>query len=134
MSPSVFAEQKDRTEENREKLRCMRDQVFEVRQCLLSGEFDRIGSLLHQGWMYKRQLASRITNDYLDGLYQRALEAGALGGKTSGAGGGGFLLLHCPRSRQDRLREALSDLRELPFFLERDGSKVMFNVRRYDAK
>ena len=133
-SETILGEQRDRVEENRETLRHIRDLAFEVRQCLLAGEFDRVGGLLHQGWLYKRELASRITDDHLDGLYERALDAGALGGKISGAGGGGFLLLYCPRERQNQLRKALSDLRELPFFLERDGSKVIFNVRRYDAK
>jgi D-glycero-alpha-D-manno-heptose-7-phosphate kinase len=63
-------------------------------------------------------------------MYNRAREAGALGGKISGAGGGGFLLLYCLPDRQEAVAEALSDYREMPFALERDGSKVIFNVRR----
>jgi D-glycero-alpha-D-manno-heptose-7-phosphate kinase len=53
-----------------------------------------------------------------------------MGGKITGAGGGGFLMLYCPHERQDAVREALSCLQELPFQLERDGSKVIFNYRR----
>lgn len=56
--------------------------------------------------------------------------AGALGGKITGAGGGGFLLLYCPREKQDDVRSALHHLRELPFHLERDGTKIIFNYRR----
>ncbi|MCD6336371.1 MAG: GHMP kinase, partial [Candidatus Latescibacteria bacterium] len=67
-------------------------------------------------------------------LYDKAMSAGALGGKISGAGGGGFLLVYAQREWQNAVREALSDYRELPFFLENDGSKVIFNARRYSAK
>ena len=56
--------------------------------------------------------------------------AGALGGKISGAGGGGFLLLYCPYERREAVRAALKDFQELPFQLEPDGSKVIFNYRR----
>jgi D-glycero-alpha-D-manno-heptose-7-phosphate kinase len=62
-------------------------------------------------------------------MYSAARQAGAVGGKISGAGGGGFLLLYCPVERQDDVRQALASLRELPFTLERDGSKVIFNYR-----
>ena len=63
-------------------------------------------------------------------LYEMALDAGATGGKIAGAGGGGFLLLYCPPDRQHAVRAVLSELKELPFSLERDGTKVIFNARR----
>jgi D-glycero-alpha-D-manno-heptose-7-phosphate kinase len=66
----------------------------------------------------------------IDELYGVARQAGALGGKITGAGGGGYLLLYCPRDKQDNVRTALSSLLELPFHLARDGSKVIFNYRR----
>jgi D-glycero-alpha-D-manno-heptose-7-phosphate kinase len=66
----------------------------------------------------------------IDELYGVARQAGALGGKITGAGGGGYLLLYCPRDKQDNVRIALSSLLELPFHLGRDGSKVIFNYRR----
>lgn len=75
-------------------------------------------------------MASQISNGHIDGMYATARRAGALGGKITGAGGGGFLLLYCPRECQPAVREALKDYRELPFHLERDGSKVIFNYRR----
>jgi D-glycero-alpha-D-manno-heptose-7-phosphate kinase len=67
----------------------------------------------------------------MDEIYQRAMAAGALGGKISGAGGGGFFLLCVPSSRRRAVREALGDLREMPFRLERGGSRVVLNVQRY---
>ncbi len=67
-------------------------------------------------------------------MYAKALEAGALGGKIAGAGGGGFLLLYCPREKQNNVRKVLIGFREMPFLLEKDGSKVIFNYRRYGWK
>ena len=63
-------------------------------------------------------------------MYARARASGALGGKICGAGGGGFLLVYCAPERQERLAKGMHDYRMLPFALERDGSKVIFNYRR----
>ena len=97
---------------------------------LEGGETGRLGEILDAGWRHKQQLAGRITNDALDDLYRRAVDAGATGGKIAGAGGGGFLLLSCPPERHASLRAALTDLQELPFALDRDGTKVILNARR----
>ena len=63
-------------------------------------------------------------------MYQKAINAGALGGKISGAGAGGFLLVYVPREKQNTVREALKDYLEFPFMLEPDGSKIIFNMKR----
>jgi len=89
---------------------------------------------LAQSWEAKKRLASQISNGDIDEMYHRAIEAGALGGKISGAGGGGFLLLYCPRENQNKVREALKQFREFPFFLEKYGSKIIFNMGRYEWK
>jgi D-glycero-alpha-D-manno-heptose-7-phosphate kinase len=108
----------------------MKRLALEAKAYVQAGEFDQFGMLLHEGWLLKKQMASRISNGVLDDLYQRARDAGALGGKITGAGGGGYLLIYCPRQQQDAVRAALCGLSELPFHLERDGSKVVFNYRR----
>lgn len=100
------------------------------KEALESGECDEFGLLLHKGWQLKKRLASKITNGSVNQMYEAALSAGALGGKITGAGGGGFLLLYCPVDKQDGVRAALSALPELPFSLERDGTKVIFDCRR----
>jgi D-glycero-alpha-D-manno-heptose-7-phosphate kinase len=64
-------------------------------------------------------------------MYESARSAGAIGGKISGAGGGGFLLLYVPFAYQNKVRTALQGLQELPFRLEADGTKVIFNYRRF---
>lgn len=102
----------------------------EARTRLEAGEFDALGCLLDEGWQLKRQMASKVSNTSLDDLYNRARRAGALGGKITGAGGGGYLLLYVPAQQQDNVRAALKELPELPFNLEPDGSKVIFNYRR----
>jgi D-glycero-alpha-D-manno-heptose-7-phosphate kinase len=133
-SADILTEQRAKTCDQLEMLREMKGFVDKVREAILSTTFPEVGKNMHLGWELKKRLASRITNPKIDEIYQRALKTGALGGKISGAGGGGFLLLYVPRELQDKVRHALRDLYELPFLLERDGSKVIFNFRRYPAK
>jgi len=130
----ILSEQKANTNGKFDVLRKMRDQAIEAKECLERGEIDRIGEILHEGWELKKSLASRITNGEIDAMYDKARKAGALGGKVAGAGGGGFLMLYVPREKQNAVREALSNYRELPFMLDREGTKVIFNYRTYDAK
>ena len=127
---TVLAEQVQNIDGRLEALRQMKRLALDAQACLQAGAFDDFGLLLGQGWELKRQLASRISNGTIDALYQAARQAGALGGKITGAGGGGFLLLYCPPHRQDDVRAAMHPLRELPFRLERDGAKIIFNYRR----
>jgi D-glycero-alpha-D-manno-heptose-7-phosphate kinase len=109
----------------------LRELAHEGTHCLEQGEFDRFGRLLHDGWVLKTQMAEGITDKGIDEIYEAAREAGALGGKVAGAGGGGFLLLYCPLGAQDAVRARLNGaVRELPFRFERDGTKIIFNVRR----
>lgn len=127
---SILTEQKANIGSRTEVLCQMRELAFKGKELLLSGDFDEFGRTLHQGWELKKELASSITDSQIDSIYELAREAGAVGGKISGAGGGGFLLLYCPRSRQEDVRLALRSFRELDFHFERDGCKVIFNYRR----
>jgi D-glycero-alpha-D-manno-heptose-7-phosphate kinase len=129
-SDTILTEQKANIR-SREAILCeMRQIAYTARDAVLAGNLDTIGDLLDHSWNLKKQLASQISNGHFDEMYASARQAGALGGKITGAGGGGFLLLYCPYSRQDAVREALSGLQELPFKLESDGSKVIFNYQR----
>jgi D-glycero-alpha-D-manno-heptose-7-phosphate kinase len=127
---SILTEQKANIQDQEESLIRMRSQVEEMKITLEAGAFQKAARLLNAGWELKKALAGKITTSEIDQLYERALEAGATGGKIAGAGGGGFLLLFCPPDRQIAVRNALSNLKELQFQLERDGSKVIFNNRR----
>ncbi len=131
---TILGEQTRRTADNVEHLRKIRDGVPRVREAIESGRFETIGQVLHESWELKKKLAGGISNAQIDGMYTRALAAGAVGGKIAGAGGGGFLLLYVPQARQDAVRAALADYREFPWLIEDDGSKVIFNLRRYSAR
>jgi len=101
---------------------------------LIEENYDQLGRLLHKNWQYKKELALKITNGDIDNMYRTALDARAVGGKISGAGGGGFLFLYVPKESQNKVRQALSGYRELPFFLEKYGSQIIFNQRSYPWK
>ncbi len=133
-SSDILDEQKENIPQRIKVLRQMSGQVAPLHESLLGGDLDAIGRTLLKGWELKRGLAGTITNPTIDQLYEKAMAAGALGSKVAGAGGGGFLLVYCPLENQDRLRSELSDFRELPFQLEKDGSKTIFNVSRYSTK
>ena len=125
----ILSEQKLNIQQNVEILRKMKDLAYTALQELTIGNVDALGPLLHESWQMKKRLAHRISNGAIEEWYQAGIDAGALGGKITGAGGGGFLLFYCPYEKRERVREALSHLRELPFELEPDGSKVIFNYR-----
>jgi D-glycero-alpha-D-manno-heptose-7-phosphate kinase len=111
-------------------LREMKNMAYIARDELKAGNLDIIGDLLHKGWELKKQLASGISNNMIDDMYKQALRAGAIGGKITGAGGGGFLLLYVPCHKRESVRSVMGSLQELPIQLEPDGTKVIFNYRR----
>jgi len=127
---TILSEQSANIDDKREFLDRMKRQVPEVEAALTDGNMNKIGRLMQAGWEWKKQMAGRISSAEIDALYESALDAGATGGKIAGAGGGGFLLLYCPPDRQSSVREVLAEMKELPFSLERDGTKVIFNARR----
>jgi len=98
-----------------------------MRAALLSGELREFGLLLHEGWEIKKQLSSKISNGRIDEMYTSALRNGALGGKITGAGGGGFLLLFCQQKHQQNVREALVAMgaREMGFEFDFQGAQVV---------
>lgn len=125
----ILAEQKAGIQARVQVLSEMVKLASEARESLVCGAFQEFGELLDRGWQLKKQLASGISGDEIDDVYRAATNAGAIGGKIAGAGGGGFLLLYCPAGKRDAVRGRLSRLRELPFLLQGDGSKVIFNYR-----
>jgi D-glycero-alpha-D-manno-heptose-7-phosphate kinase len=115
------------TDSKREALRELVQMCGEVDVILReSRNLDRIGELLHRAWEIKRGLAAGISNPELDEMYEAGRRAGALGGKITGAGGGGFLLLWVEPQNQARVRQALAGQREFPVRLEPQGSKIIY--------
>jgi D-glycero-alpha-D-manno-heptose-7-phosphate kinase len=128
----ILARQKSNFATQPDTLREMMRQAAAVRDLFEAGNVAALGPLLHRGWELKRQLTGgAATNHELDALYERAVTAGCLGGKIAGAGGGGFFLLCVPSERRAAVRQALAQLREMPFRLERGGSRVVLNMQRY---
>lgn len=129
-SSEILSEQKANINSRVDELCEMRKLASEARDAILKGEFNAFGEILHKGWELKKQMASNVSNSTIDDIYETARKAGAIGGKVTGAGGGGFIVFYCPKGKQDDVVRALGGLRELPFHFQQDGSKVIFNYRR----
>jgi D-glycero-alpha-D-manno-heptose-7-phosphate kinase len=108
------------------RMQQMVELAYEMRELLLAGDVDAFGRALHRGWELKRGISERISTAAIDDLYARALAAGALGGKLTGAGGGGFLLLYCPKPAQARVYRALEALQSVEFRFDWGGARIAF--------
>jgi D-glycero-alpha-D-manno-heptose-7-phosphate kinase len=108
------------------RMQQMVDLAYQMRTILLAGDLNEFGLALHRGWEMKRSLSAQISTSDIDELYEKAREAGALGGKLAGAGGGGFLLLYCPKDAQPLVREALGALQSLEFRFDWGGARIAF--------
>ena len=123
----ILRKQSEGTVDRIHVLRQMRDLADSMRKAIVArGDLDEFARLLHTGWDLKRSLGFGITSAKIDEWYATALKAGAQGGKLLGAGGGGFLLLMTPPERREAVREALGRPRELPFSIDRLGSRIIF--------
>ena len=126
-SRNILKEQSANTkkEEKFNNLKRMKNLAFDIRACMLNGfspqEFSHI---LHEDWLLKKELAKGISNAFIDNCYKKALNAGALGGKLLGAGGGGFLLVYCLPEKQSAVKNELGNLKSLDVRLEPEGSII----------
>jgi D-glycero-alpha-D-manno-heptose-7-phosphate kinase len=113
-------------------LRQMRDLAVEMKGVISgSGSIDQFAQLLNEGWLLKKSLGFGISNSAIDDWYEAAMKAGAQGGKLLGAGGGGFLMLVAPPEKHQAIRDALGNPREIPFEIDRRGSRIIFISDRY---
>jgi D-glycero-alpha-D-manno-heptose-7-phosphate kinase len=122
----ILKDQSDRTQANRDALVRMRALAGEARTAIVARDVGRLGAILDEGWQLKRTLSAGITNDSIDDRYARAKAAGAWGGKITGAGGGGFLLLLHPPERSRQIADALSPMQRLPVGISSEGSRILF--------
>lgn len=126
----IASEQMQMAPQSKEnELKRMAEMVDEAQNILFADDVDykSFGKLLHESWLLKRSLTSKISNDTIDNIYQKALDNGAIGGKLLGAGGGGFMLIFAEANTHDAIREALSELLYIPFHFENDGTTVIHN-------
>jgi D-glycero-alpha-D-manno-heptose-7-phosphate kinase len=125
-SSSVLTEQKRNINNTVDYLEAMRDQASQLRQLIQNGfDLEVFAEALNESWHLKRKLASGVTNEQIDAWWERAVKAGALGGKLCGAGGGGFLLFIVKPENQNAVRQALSDLPPIQIGYESQGSRVL---------
>ena len=94
---------------------------------LTNNKLSEFGKLLDQAWQTKKMLSNSISSNFLDEIYNKAIYAGAIGGKLLGAGGGGFFVFYVYDSKKNDVRNALSDYKEVIFNFENDGSRIIFN-------
>ncbi len=114
-------------ESRKRQLRLMKDLVEEAISLLGSGrEIGSFGEMLHEAWQAKRSLSNTVSNHDVDEIYEQAIEAGATGGKLTGAGGGGFMLLFVPTSKQEAVKDRLRKLVWVPFKFSPHGSEIVF--------
>jgi D-glycero-alpha-D-manno-heptose-7-phosphate kinase len=127
---ALLAEQGRRMSDNRKAMDSIRDLADQARASLEKGDADGIGRALAENWRLKRTLAAGVSDPDIDSFYAKAKTLGALGGKVTGAGGGGFFVMYAPELKRAKLRAALKGHREMPIALEPDGSKIIFNQKR----
>lgn len=109
------------------ELKAIQRLVPQAIEAMTNGKLDDVGRLLHETWMLKRELSDKVSSKEIDGLYNSAREAGAIGGKLLGAGGGGFFLFYVPEDRQASVREAMNGLLDIPFKFENGGSQIVLS-------
>lgn len=123
----IASEQISRTPDKKNELNLIQDMVDEAID-ILNGNRDilEFGKLLHESWKIKKTLSPKISTLELDNIYDKALKAGAIGGKLLGAGAGGFMLLFAPPERHQRVKEELRDFLEVKFSFENEGSQIIY--------
>jgi D-glycero-alpha-D-manno-heptose-7-phosphate kinase len=136
-STSILKHQRKSTEERDESvlraLHNIKQVAVDVQACLERGDLDEFARLLHYAWQEKRRLAPGLSTGFIDECYSLALEHGASGGKITGAGGGGFLLLYCLEDAQDAVTGALEarGLKRMNFHFDHQGATVVLNVASF---
>lgn len=130
---NILSEQKKNAsqEDKYNTLKKMVGLVTDLRNILYTGNIEDFGKLLHENWILKQQLASKISNDEISDIYAAGIANGASGGKLLGAGGGGFMLFYCEKSKQEKLTSALKKFDRFDFHFERDGSKIIYFADEY---
>ena len=128
LSSEIQNDTKKNIQDKTKQLLDMKALVDESEKILTDRKADLndFGRLLHETWKLKRQTGNKISTSDIDSLYERAMNAGALGGKLLGAGGGGFLLFYVPKENQKFMIESLSELLLVPFEFENNGTDIIY--------
>jgi len=137
-STSILKHQRKSTEERDESvlqaLHNIKQVAIDVQTCLERGDLDEFARLLDYSWQEKRRLAPNLSTGFIDECYQLALQQGALAGKITGAGGGGFMLIYCHKHAQEAVTNALEEhgLKRMNFHFDQQGATVVLNVTSFN--
>ena len=126
-SRKIFDEQNSKMKKNEKVLDNLVLSTDRAIKYINEGDIDAWGELLAEVWLEKKKFATGISNELIDDMYHKAIDAGATGGKILGAGGGGFLLLYVPVKKQGSVRKALKEYKEVKFEIEEEGSKIVYS-------
>lgn len=127
LSANIIKEQvknvQDKNTKSVDAMHNLKEQAHQMKDALLRGELNKIGEIMQFGWQNKKQMANSISNTLIDSIYQTAIDNGAMGGKISGAGGGGFMFFYCPAITKMKVAKAIEKLggRVQPFKLTQQG-------------
>jgi D-glycero-alpha-D-manno-heptose-7-phosphate kinase len=130
----ILAEQREKSEQRSgrtiDALHQIKALGWQIKEAIENGQLDDFGAMLHESWEHKKQLASGVTNSFIDQSYDAARAAGAIGGKITGAGGGGFLMLYCHEDHQDAVRTSLEalGLRQIRCAFDFEGTRVLMHT------
>lgn len=131
----VVSEQIKKTSINVPNLNKMKDLVDVAHDILISNRnLNEFGELLNSTWELKKSLSSKVTNNEIDNMYKKAMQAGAIGGKLLGAGGGGFMAFYVEKQNQNNVKNALKEYLHIPFNFDFDGSKIVVYEPNYKEK
>jgi len=131
----VVEEQMKKTSVNIPNLNKMKNMVDEAKDILTSERnLNEFGELLNYTWELKKSLSSKVSNPEIDNMYSKAINAGAIGGKLLGAGGGGFMAFYVEKENQEKVKLALSNYLHIPFNFDFDGSKIVVYEPNYKEK
>jgi len=132
-SSSVLNEQNSNLIDNQKVIEAMHLNVELAKHLnvsLKNRDFDAIGRTMSKNWELKKTFSSNISNEHIDNLYNSAIQAGATGGKITGAGGGGYLILYAKPDKQENVRASMNSLglTEEHFEIDSYGSRIIFNI------
>ena len=125
-SKQIFKEQNKTIVDRGQMLDGLIEAVNEAEEAIKNKDYDKWGYLLNETWQIKKQFASGVSNENIDNMYNLAMNAGALGGKILGAGGGGFLLVYVPLDRKKDVLKALKDYQEVSVKFDTEGTKIVY--------
>lgn len=129
---AILSKQNKSTDKKLSELIKIGELAYEAKEAVLSQNYNLIGDILRRNWDIKKSLVQGITRPEIDKMVNTVLNNGALGCKICGAGGGGFLMTYSTPDKIDSIRKSMENYREMPFLLERCGSRVMLNVDSYE--